>query len=588
MGAPPPNVGDVLCASQESCRLMVHDLVASSTSPHQPALPDRVQNNWVRRLRLVSCPVSRSQRRPLTERRVRKATPLNRSSPVIAVKFINKQHAFKAGRLTPKQLRIELSLHSYVSPHQNIIRYISHGDDPAWVWMALELAEGGDLFDKIEADEGVGEDVAHFFFTQLVSAISWCHGKGVAHRDIKPENMLLSGEGDLKLADFGLATQFIEAKTGQRKVCGMVCGSPPYIAPEILAVGQKNQKRKEGEDKAGYNPQIADVWSCAIVLFVLLVGNTPWDAPVVEESFEFHDYVTSKGRPSDELWENVPAAALSLVRGMLNIEHTERMTMDNVRKHPWFTRPNAHLNSKGNAADPVALATNMFERLHVDLDGPVQSSQRQRKTQSQDDRMDIETSSSEPGWSNFASTQPETPVVDQPFDWEAPPRFGTVSASQGAINNSDLLGLFAEDPSMSQFSATPSVPLTLTQVARHFKDVVPSHSLARFISPLGFSQLLPMLHSALHRLNIPAVPPSNTALEGREQCVSIRVKTQDSSQQPLVGTILVERIDVPGQNNVQVLEVRFNKAKGDPLGWRRLFKQVAQLCKDGIVVNGRS
>jgi serine/threonine-protein kinase CHEK1 len=126
--------------------------------------------------------------------------------PVIAIKFINKEHAFKSGRLRTKQLQLELALHASVCPHDNIIRYIARGEDPAWVWMALELAEGGDLFDKIEADEGVAEDVAHLYFTQLMSAIRWCHGKGVAHRDIKPENMLLSKNGDLKLADFGLAT----------------------------------------------------------------------------------------------------------------------------------------------------------------------------------------------------------------------------------------------------------------------------------------------------------------------------------------------------------------------------------------------
>lgn len=467
--------------------------------------------------------------------------------------------------------------------------------------MALELAEGGDLFDKIEADEGVGEDVAHFYFTQLVSAISWCHGKGVAHRDIKPENMLLSAGGDLKLADFGLATQFVEPKTGKRKFCGMVCGSPPYIAPEILTVGQVNQKRKNGDDKVGYDPQVADVWSCAIVLFVLLVGNTPWDSPVMEESVEYDDYVKSKGRPQDELWANIPTAALSLVRGMLNIESKERMTLENVRKHPWFTRTNVHLNEKGKAANPMALATQMLESLHIDFAAPVQSSQRQRKPQSQGDPMDIDSKHLQPGWTNFASTQPETPIADTPFEWEAPPRLGAGSSSSqpqtahdrvnaamsATAHNPHLPDLFAEDPSMSQFSATPSVPLTLTQVARQFKDIVPAHSLARFISALPPAQLLPMLTSALHRLNIPVAAPSIAALEAPEGCVSLRVKTLDANQQPLQGNVIVERIGVPGQygnNAMEVLEVRFMKLKGDPLGWRRLFKQVAVLCKDGIVV----
>lgn len=528
---------------------------------------------------------------------IRKAIPTTASQPVIAIKFINKEHAFRAGKLRPKQLEIELSLHAHVCPHQNIIRYISHGSDPAWVWMGLELAEGGDLFDKIEADAGVGEDVAHFYFTQLVSAISWCHGKGVAHRDIKPENMLLSGGGDLKLADFGLATMFQAPHTDKRKTCGMVCGSPPYIAPEILDVGHANQKRRLGDEKVGYDPQIADVWSCAIVLFVLLVGNTPWDSPVMQESYEYHEYVTTHGHPSDELWEKVPGAALSLLRGMLNIDPIERFTMDSVGKHLWFTRPNSHLNAKGRAANPVGLATQMLESLRIDFSAPVQSSQRERPNQSQDqsqgDAMDVDSSTSQQaGWANLAATQPETPTSDAPFEWEVPPRMG-ISASQPQkdrarplphVSAHNMHDFFSEDPSMSQFSATPSVPLTLTQVARQFKDIVPSHSLARFLSPLTFSQLLPMLLASMHRLNIPVADPPASAMEGKDQVVSLRVKTLDSRQQPLQGHVLVERVPVPGQVNMDVLEVRFVKAKGDPVGWRRLFKQIAVLCKDGIIV----
>jgi serine/threonine-protein kinase Chk1 len=517
---------------------------------------------------------------------IRKAIPKDKPRPVIAIKFINKDHAFRAGRLRPKQLELELALHAAVCPHQNIIRYIGHGSDTAWVWMAMELAEGGDLFDKIEADEGVGEDIAHFYFTQLVSAIGWCHEKGVAHRDIKPENMLLSGEGDLKLADFGLATQFVSPKTGERKTCGMVCGSPPYIAPEILAVGHANQKRKQGEEKVGYDPQIADVWSCAIVLFVLLVGNTPWDAPVMEESYEYHDYVTSNGRPGDELWSKVPATALSLVRGMLNIESTERLTLRGVKQHPWFTRRNVHLNDKGKAANPVGLATEMLENLKINFEAPVESSQRQRSQQT--DAMDVDNKSP-PGWSASAATQPETPISESPFDWEAPPQLA-ISASQPQGNNStiprmtpaNIHDLFSDDPSLSQFSATPQVPMTLTQVARQFKDIVPSHSLARFLSVLPIPVLIPKLVAALQHLNIAVVAPPNTATAGNEP-IALQFRTLDSRGQALQGSVLVDRISVPGQVGLEVSDVRFVKAKGDPVGWRRLFKQVAVLCKDGIV-----
>jgi len=459
--------------------------------------------------------------------------------------------------------------------------------------MCLELAEGGDLFDKIEADEGVGEDIAHFYFTQLCSAISWCHGKGVAHRDIKPENMLLSGDGDLKLADFGLATQFL-LKTGERKRCGMVCGSTPYIAPEILAVGHANAKRKSGEEKAGYDPQISDLWSCAIVLFVLLAGNTPWDLPVAQESWEFNEYMKTNGKPSDELWTNIPNEALSLIRGMLKVDAASRFTMHTIHKHPWFTRRNPHLSSGGKAANPLSLATEMLESLRIDFNTDVPNSQRAPK-QSQEDAMDIDSQPSEQTWAKSASTQPETPITpmsDVAFDWEAPPRLGAgTSSSQPLTNhdrihaqlNYDLLNQLSEDPSMSQFSATPSVPMTLTQQARQFRDIVPSHSLARFLSVLSFAQLLPMLLSALHRLNIPVATPAQSAFEGKEQVVRLHIKTVDSRQQLLQGHLLIEKLSVQTRTGDNVLEVRFIKAIGDPLGWRRLFKQTAVLCKDGIV-----
>ncbi|KAK5134237.1 hypothetical protein LTR08_006780 [Meristemomyces frigidus] len=527
---------------------------------------------------------------------IRKAAPLHQPAPVIAVKFINKAHAFSAGRLRPKQLHLEVSLHRAVCPHQNVIRFLSHGEDAAWVWMCLELADGGDLFDKIEADAGVGEDVAHLYFTQLVSAVAWCHAKGVAHRDIKPENMLLSGDGDLKLADFGLATQFASPRTGERKKCGLVCGSPPYIAPEILEVGNSNMKRKQGEEKTGYDPQVSDVWSCGIVLFVLFAGNTPWDAPVVAESYEFHDYVQSGGRPQDELWNKVPTAALSVVRGMLRVAAPERFTLHDVRKHPWYTRRNPELSDKGLVADPVKLATQMLEALRVDFTADVSASQRRTATTLQSDTMNTDNV---PNPHPFASTQPEVPAPDTLSDWEAPPRLGATTHNRAIISASqpttttlstahadavraEILDYLSEDPTMSQFSQVPVSQMTATQHARRFADLLPSHSLARFLSHLPFPQLLPLLLSALHRLNIPVAPPSPAALQGREDVVNLRIKTTDARQQLLQGTIVVERIAVPGQAQMEILEVRFLKAKGDPVGWRRLFKGIAVLCKDAI------
>ncbi|KAK4988090.1 Chk1 protein kinase [Elasticomyces elasticus] len=536
---------------------------------------------------------------------IRKACPTNAPLPIIAIKFINNEHAKKVGRLSKKQISLEIALHRQVSGpnqpfyHPNVIRILCDGEDAAWTWIALELADGGDLFDKIEADEGVGEDVAHFYFTQLVSAVGWCHSKSVAHRDIKPENMLLSAEGNLKLADFGLATMFNDPRTGQRKLCGMVCGSPPYIAPEIVLVGHANQKRKSGQEKQGYEANVADLWSCAIVLFVLLVGNTPWDLAVTTESYEFHEFVETNGRSTDQLWQRIPSPALSLLRGMLKVVPQERFSLDETRRHPWYTQRNPLLNDQGTAANPVGLATRMLESLRIDLSAPVPSSQRTPQKPNTERPSGGYSQSQITSWtSRFASTQPDTPTVDTVFDWEKPPLLAAANANTSASQPTTALDRLhldlsnklsfevrqrlAEDPSMSQFSATPTVPLSLTQMARKFNDVVPSHSLARFYSPLSFSALLPRLVEALHHLNVPAAPLAASALEGRDDVVCIRFKTVDGRQQPLHGNIVVERAEVGNE----MLEVRFVKAKGDPLEWRRVFKKIVVLCKDGILLPG--
>jgi serine/threonine-protein kinase Chk1 len=525
---------------------------------------------------------------------IRKAVPVNAPKPVIAIKFINKEHAFKTGRLTPKMIKMEIILHSHLKKHPNIIHCLGSGEDTLWTWIAMELAEGGDLFDKIEADEGVGEDIAHFYFTQMISAIGYMHSMGIAHRDVKPENVLLSAEGDLKLSDFGLAALF--KKDGQLRVCNTVCGSPPYIAPEI--VSGRRSKRADMLD-VGYMANICDIWSCGVVLFVLLVGNTPWDEPTMR-SEEFKEYVETDGHTTDELWEQLPTDILSLLRGMLKLDPAQRFTLDEIRTHPWFTRKNPYLTSSGRNANPVGLATQMLSQLRIDFTRePTQS---QRGFSQDADAMDVD---SEPRRSSainlLSSTQPETPVAETQFDWERPPRLAShdgISASQPTTNQqqavyrnqapymsqlpSSTQDMLSQDPSMTQFSQTQGVPMTLTQAARKFADVMPSHSLARFISPRAMSLLIPLLLEALHRLGVPA--PSFTQ-ESIAECeyvgsASIRVKMADGRRQGLNGHILVENAVYDG---IDYNEVRFVKASGDPLEWRRFFKNVV-VCVGDVVL----
>lgn len=505
--------------------------------------------------------------------------PLDKPTPVFAVKLIHKGYAVRQGRISTKQIAMEVSLHAHVGPHPNVIEWFATGEDTVWRWIAMELAEGGDLFDKIEADVGVTEDVAHLYFLQLVSGVSFVHSKGVAHRDLKPENILMSQEGNLKLADFGMATMF-EYK-GQRKLSATMCGSPPYVAPEVLASGKADKTSRE---IIKYSADQVDVWSCGVILFVLLVGNTPWDEPT-KQSWEYQEYLRTSGRSSDSLWQRIPTEALSLLRGMMSVDAKKRFSFAQIRQHPWYTRNNRFMAADGQISDPVNMATQMLKNLRIDFS---QEPSSQSQSQPPVDAMDIDTDYRIP------ATQPETLINDVLFDWERPTLRSlgalNVSATQpvsradvGAYTEDtqtlSLIDALAEEPSMSQFSSTPGVPLTLTQKARRFRDIVPAHSFTRFFSHMPPQLLVQMLSDALHNLNVP-LPSAAPHVGQGDHVATLKVKTADGRRQGLYGEIMVEKYHLPGSQ--ELLEVRFVKTKGDPLEWRRFFKNVVLLCKDGV------
>jgi serine/threonine-protein kinase CHEK1 len=499
---------------------------------------------------------------------------LLKDNPVFAVKFINKNYAQRYGRIKPKQIQMETTLHKHVGLHRNIIEFFDTGDNVDWTWIAMELAEGGDLFDKIEADAGVSEDIAHVYFTQLISAVGYMHSKGVGHRDIKPENVLLSADGDLKLADFGMATLF--EYRGKRKMAVTLCGSPPYVAPEVLSCSSQGEKKG-----SGYSADLADIWSCGVVLFVLLAGNTPWSKPTegLDEygvPNEFSQYIATKGRPIDELWQALPVDVLSLLRGMMKIETTLRFSLEDVRRHPWFTRSNQFMDKEGRLTNPVSLATNMFESLKISFEGD-SIAETQRSTRS--DAMDIDQPLLKP-MTALSSTQPTTPAEDMLFDWEAPARpliFSTQptnglahSSTQSAFTSEYL----ADEPSMSQFAATPSVPMSRTQMARQFRDILPAQSLTRFFSTWTLNLLVPLILEALSRLAVP-VPKFPRPSAQDAEC-QIKIRTIDGRSCAMSGNITICVI------SDGVAEVMFLKASGDPLEWRRFFKRVTVLCKDAV------
>ncbi|KAH7467165.1 hypothetical protein PRIC1_011211 [Phytophthora ramorum] len=148
------------------------------------------------------------------------------------------------------------------------------------IFLVLELAAGGELFDRIRGDSGVDEHVARTYFTQLLAGVRYCHQLGIVHRDLKPENLLLSDADVLKIADFGLSAHFIAAVSSgadqdnngtnlmapsRFRRLNSIVGSPHYVAPEVLQ-----------NARYGYDGRKADMWSSGVILYGLLVGALPF------------------------------------------------------------------------------------------------------------------------------------------------------------------------------------------------------------------------------------------------------------------------------------------------------------------------
>jgi MAP/microtubule affinity-regulating kinase len=143
--------------------------------------------------------------------------------------------------------------------HPNIVRLYEVIDTPKELYLILEYASGGEIFDYLVAHGRMKEKEARKHFRQIVSAMDYCHSLHIIHRDLKAENLLLDTNLNVKIADFGFSNQF---NPGQR--LNTWCGSPPYAAPELF----------QGKE---YNGPEVDIWSLGVVLYVLVCGSLPFD-----------------------------------------------------------------------------------------------------------------------------------------------------------------------------------------------------------------------------------------------------------------------------------------------------------------------
>ncbi|OWM85518.1 hypothetical protein CDL15_Pgr019142 [Punica granatum] len=177
----------------------------------------------------------------------------------VAIKILEKDKILKHKMIA--QIKREISTMKLIR-HPNVIRMYEVMASKTKIYIVLELVTGGELFDKIASKGRLKEDEARKYFQQLINAVDYCHSRGAFHRDLKPENLLLDANGVLKVSDFGLSA--LAQQVREDGLLHTTCGTPNYVAPEVI------------NDK-GYDGAKADLWSCGVILFVLMAGYLPFE-----------------------------------------------------------------------------------------------------------------------------------------------------------------------------------------------------------------------------------------------------------------------------------------------------------------------
>ncbi|KAF9285219.1 Chk1 protein kinase [Mortierella alpina] len=379
-----------------------------------------------------------------------------RTAVKAAVKIIPKDS--KAG--LAKSIQKELTIHRGLQ-HPNISRFLESKEESECIYIFVEYAAAGELFDKIEPDRGIQEDLAHLYFLQLIAGV------------------VLEEE---------------------------------------------------------YNGDAVDIWSCGVILYVMMIGNTPWELPSTD-SEEFRLYQESHGNPTHEPWDRLQGHVRTLLLGMLRINPTKRYNIKYVLRDDWYNRPNKLLKN-GHVNDPVQLASLLMDNVSETTYSPVvaysQPLHTGRIEQSQNPVFDLR---------NYASSQPAR---------------NNERASDSSLGTRIAISWQDEALELSQ----PATQITEAT----FLEVFSSERLTRFFSETNPDDIIEALADAM--------VPNLVAHTVHANLQQITISTTDQRRCFLTGEVKV----VPYGNDCHL--VMFVKSRGDPLEWKRMFKALVATLQE--------
>ncbi|KAI9315893.1 kinase-like domain-containing protein [Dichotomocladium elegans] len=244
---------------------------------------------------------------------VKRAVRLSDNTPV-AIKIVMKKTVKGRFDMVLSEINVLRNLH-----HPNVIGFYDFFESREKFYMVFELATGGELFERLFERGKFTEKDAISIVRSILLGIEYLHSKNIVHRDMKPENLLFKSsdpDADLVICDFGIAKE-----TSDLSILETVCGSPLYVAPEVL-------KRE------GYGSPV-DMWAVGVITYMLLCGYQPFQS---EDQSELMDQIiNAKYQFHERYWRHISEDAKDFIRKLLSLNPAERLTATQALKDKWMT-----------------------------------------------------------------------------------------------------------------------------------------------------------------------------------------------------------------------------------------------------------
>ena len=257
---------------------------------------------------------------------------------VVAIKSFNKA---KNNEDNKKKIMYETNLMRRLN-HPSIVKILEMFESDKYLLIIMEYINGGNLYSFVKKRRKLTEKTAKFLFWQIIQGIKYMHSRGVVHRDIKLENILIDLNNNVKICDFGIGKVQNNISPSSSWILHEQCGTPMYIAPEILLCTKEK----------GYEAFPVDMWSSGIALYIMLSGTLPFTLDNLKNNNNIDEmnknnnndlqYAIIHNNPNPI--ENISKEAADLLSGLLDKNPKTRYTPDMVLNHPWFKNENFNNN----------------------------------------------------------------------------------------------------------------------------------------------------------------------------------------------------------------------------------------------------